>query len=171
MTEGSAFDSAAFLAQAMAEGEMDTKYPTVPEGDYIAVIGDGEKDIQAVQREGKDGEPFTVLEIQCNLIEEHKRPPDWPESLPFRARGGVFLEIEPDGKTISVAPGKNVQLGSVREAVNQNTGGAWSPLMLRGAGPLLVHVKHSPNEKDSTSPFVNIDRWAKYDPSAIAAAS
>ncbi len=59
-------------------------------------------------------------------------------------RQSVFLDIE--NGVIALGPNKNVQLGRLRKALGQNEGGRpWSPRMLEGAGPALVHVEQDPN--------------------------
>ena len=62
----------------------------------------------------------------------------------------MILDIGGDGG-LDFGPNKNVNLGKVRDAVGQNAAGAWGPVQLRGAGPVMVKVTHNTfKRKDGT---------------------
>ena len=154
----SAFDKDVLL-NAAVQGENDTKYPRVGVGEYMALIED--IDYRCMEGKGKDGADLHFLDLTYDLsLDEAKKPADWPDGLKFQIKDSIFLDITPDGK-ISTAPGTNINLGRIREAVGQNRGSDWSAAELRGAGPLIIRVEEEPNEKDISDPYKKVKRWAK----------
>lgn len=62
----------------------------------------------------------------------------------------IWLDINEAG-ALEVGPGKNVQLGKLREALNQNQAGMpWSPPMLVGQVG-KIRVKHSIDKRDNVT--------------------
>ena len=59
----------------------------------------------------------------------------------------VILDLD-DAGGLATGEGKNISLGRLREALGQNTDGAWDFTKLSGAGPLMGRVvqRSDPNE-------------------------
>jgi hypothetical protein len=65
-----------------------------------------------------------------------------------RVRQDVWLDQDSNGD-LDYAKGKNVGLGRLREALGQNSpGAAWSPAMLKGAGPAMISVTERPDNNN-----------------------
>lgn len=144
----SGFDPDVFLA-AEVEGANETKWTNVPEGVYEALID--KIDI----RTPKDS---VILEVMWNITDEALRATVGRDK-PL-VRQSIFLDVE--GSTLSFGTNKNVGLGKLRDALGQNDEHRpWNPRMLEGAGPVLIQVRHRPNERDPESPFVEVSRVAK----------
>lgn len=143
------FDTQVFEETAV-EGEMETRYTPVPEGDYTAYI-EGTK-----MRQNNDGS--LLLDVNWKLVDE-----GLAESMGLEqvfVRQGIFLDVtEVDGVvTMETGPNKNIKLGRLREALGQNTGKPWSFKMLEGAGPALIHVTQRPDKKDSSVIYNDVQR-------------
>ena len=125
----SAFDADAFMSTSFSEATATTVMP-VPPGDYVALI----EDVKA--RQAKDS---TVLDVVWNIDD-----PAVKEKLgrtKVTVRQSVFLDFNESGG-LAFGEGKNVQLGRLRKAVNQNTAGQpWQPMMLKGQGA-KIKVTH-----------------------------
>lgn len=131
--------------QMTIDQSFETEWTPIPEGDYIAFI----EDIKFNQFEGRDGRNYFVLNVTYNIQDENLQKELGLDSV--RVRDSIFLDVNEDG-SLAVGPNKNVRLGQLRAAVGQNKPGeVWSPGMLRGAGPVKVHVTISePNEEGKT---------------------
>ena len=71
------------------------------------------------------------------------------------ARQSLFLDVTEQG-ALDMSEGKNVQLGRLREAVNQNKAGKrWAFNMLHGMSA-VVRTKQATNKDDPDNPFVNV---------------
>ncbi len=135
----STFDAELFLNQSV-EGESETRYTPIPEGDYIAMI-----DEKLAMREINDS---PVLDVTYVIDDEELRAKLDMERLTVRQ--SIFLDIDETGN-IALGTNKNVKLGRLREALGQNTSGqTWNPGMLAGAGPLKIKVIQRPDTNDPT---------------------
>ena len=148
----SAFDAEAFLNQEV-NAPLETTYVPIPEAEYEAVVDDGDNAVTAVEYEGTEG-PFQKLYINFILA-----APEVAEKLGLQkvtCRAQFTLDLEEDGVTLQVGPNKNVKLGQCLNALGLNSE-AWSPQLLKGAGPILVRVKQTPDKKDPTSGIIYTD--------------
>lgn len=154
MVDTSTFDAAAFMNTEVSE-PLDTKLPTIPAGDYKAIVGDGENDVKA--RPISDEQ--IVMDVTWKLIDcdEIAKNLGLPPEL-MRVRQGVFIDFE--NGAIATGTAKNVQLGRLREALGQNKGKAWNPGMLRGAGPCTVKVVNKPAQDGSGDIYANVVKVA-----------
>lgn len=146
----SIFDPDSFLSTQVTE-KMASHYTPIPEDEYQATIA------SVTPREPKEG--MRILDIIYNvMVDEQVRQriglPDNPT-----VRQSIFLDLTPSGG-LAFGPNRNVKLGKLREAVGQNTGKPWSPLMLVGAGPLLVKVKHRIDQDDPDMVYTEVSRTA-----------
>ena len=145
MGEQSTFDVETFL-HTEVQGEMETRYTPVPGGDYTSTIDDIE-----VRQAGDS----VLLDVTHLLHEAELATTMGMERLTVRQ--GIFLDIEPNG-ALSLGPNKNVKLGRLREAVNQNGAGPWNFAMLKGAGPMTITVSQKPDKDDETIIYNRVDK-------------
>ena len=117
------FDPDSFMSST-TEGEMSTEYTPVPEGEYNAVI-----DNVNARESSSDKGDFVMLDVTWKIDDAHVAEVTGIENPTVRQT--IFLDITSSGG-IDMAKGKNIQLGRLREAVNQNKPGPWSPSMLPG---------------------------------------
>lgn len=156
--EAALFDADAFLSDQV-EGSMSTKSEPVPEGDYRSVIHDVEKPRLVSPGPGQDFKAFVNMNVTHRIDD-----PALAEKLGRKevlVRQQVAIELGPDGKP-SREKGTNIALGALREAVGQNDANLkWNPLMLKGAGPLIIKVKHRKDRKDESIIYAEVARTAK----------
>lgn len=144
----SVFDPALFL-NASVEGQMETRFEPLPPGTYHGVI----KSVEA--RQTQKGQ--TILDITWTLDD-----PALAQKLnraELNVRQGVFLDINQSTGALELGPNKNIGLGRLRAALGQNqTGAAWSPRQLFGAGPCNIEVENEPNKDDPTIIYERVSR-------------
>lgn len=110
------------LVTLSTEGEMSTKLPHIPEGEYQAVI-------ESIKGATVGDENKPVLNVRV-LVDDPKAMEATKLEKPF-SKKTVWLDITDEGQ-LDMSEGKNVDLGRLREAVGQNTAGSWTPIMLEG---------------------------------------
>lgn len=142
----SIFDPEVFMGTTV-EGEIDTKIIPVPEGEYLGQI------LKLTYRTNSDGS--TIMDVHWEILDEEVKKITLMD-VPV-CRQGVWLDLLEDGVNLDMSPGKNRQLGLVRESVGQNTPKPWNPNMLLGQSA-TVRVEHSPNANDPESPYANVKR-------------
>lgn len=150
------FNADEFLSQT-TDAAMQDKMVLVPEGEFIAAIGDGPNDLNAETFQGtKDPtKTFVRLTIFWNILDEQVKKTLGRESV--RVRQQFILDME-DGR-LGTGPDQNVRLGAIRTALGLNSPGmAFSIGMLRGKGPARVKVKHRPDEKDNSIKYAEVTR-------------
>lgn len=129
----SVFDPSTFL-NTQETGALSTSYDPIPDNEYSAFIGAGEEAVKA--RSTQSGQH--ILDVTWEITD-----PALAEQLgreKVTVRQSIFLDMTAQG-TLDRGKGKNVQLGRLREALNQNDPSRpWSPLSLRGAGPAKIKV-------------------------------
>ena len=131
----SAFDAETFMATEV-EAPMEVKYTPLPKGEYNAYID--EIEIRSVTG--------GALILDVNYIVNNPQLAEQLGLEVLQISQGIFLDVDDNGR-LQIGPNKNVRLGRLREAVGQNTGAAWNFAMLRGAGPLMIHVE--PDQKNA----------------------
>lgn len=164
------FDIQSF-SQSTVTGKMDTELTPYPEGSYIFQIEQDEKAVTFASGTStdKDGKtrPWVRLNVRCrvvgmrdgNLEEVAKARGKKPDELLFTH--GFLLDLN-EVNQLDVGPGRNIQLGQLREAVNQNNAeDAWHYFMLRGQafeGKMVIKV----DKDDSTKKYNNLVGLAKF---------
>jgi hypothetical protein len=149
------FDADSFM-NSNVDAPMQTQMAKVPEGEYQAMIDnfDNATAIRTVQVKGIDRKileiPFVIQDV--NLQAKLKRDR-------VVHRESFWLDFDENGR-LGTGPDQNINLGRLRAALDQNNAG-WNPSMLKGAGPVMIVVKHKPNPQDSENPYVNISKYAK----------
>lgn len=119
---------------------MQDKWTEVPEGEYLAAIGDGPNDLQVESIQGKKDptKSYPRLTLFYYIIDEALKAKLQKESI--RVRQQFLLDME-EGR-LAFGTDQNVRLGQIRGALGLNAPGqAFSLAMLRGRGPVLVKVK------------------------------
>ena len=151
------FDPDTFLNQTV-DAALDTKYPTVPAGEYPATISKIEARQMPNQKDPEKG-PFTVLDVTWKIDDENaKKETGLDEPT---CRQSLFLDMTPEGG-LDTAPKKNVQLGRLREALGLNEDGqAFSFNMLVGQAA-LVRVDHAPSKTDPETVYANVTKVAPF---------
>ncbi len=148
----SAFDPDAFATAATNEAN-DTKFLSVPAGEYVAVVD--KVDVRKTDPSEKNPDGSVVCDItwridDAKLEAELGRKPT--------VRQGIFLDISngPKGAQLDFGKGKNVTLGKVRDALGMNEAGKPFALTnLNGAGPARIKVALTPS-KTSEEMFANV---------------
>lgn len=125
----SPFDADNFMNTQTTESNA-TKVIPVPPGEYNAQV----KDLKL--RDAKDQK---VLDVIWEIDSQPAREATGRKEV--QVRQSLFLDFTESG-SLSFAEGKNVGLGRVRAALNQNQKGQpWSPANLKG-GVAKINVTH-----------------------------
>lgn len=131
----SAFDPEAFMNAQFTEAN-ETRFITVPEGEYSAVIDK----VEANTWQSRDGAK-SGLRLDVTWRIDDQAATDATGMTSPSVRQGIMLDLTNNGGLAS-GPGKNINLGRLREAVGQNTAGrSWNPAMLTGQ-PARIKVSH-----------------------------
>lgn len=137
MSEGMAFDPAAMM-NASIDAEFDTKLIPIPNGEYPAQIGTGEKDVEITTGiSKKNNKPWVQLVMMLDINDANLKQQLQRDQV--RIRYSIMIDLDERGG-IDTRPQRNIALGKLRAAVGQNAKGQWSFNMLRGQ-PLKVKVK------------------------------
>lgn len=146
----SSFDPNTFL-DATVDSPFDTTRTTIPaKDDYIAVIDD----VKVRIANTKNGDRV-LLELYWEVLADELKI-----SLNLQkviCRQTLWLDFDVNGK-LAHGVNQNIQLGQVRDAIGQNTGGAWSPKLLKGAGPARLKVSERIDEKNPAIKYNDVDR-------------
>lgn len=137
------FDPDSFLNETV-EGAMSTAMEPIPEGEYLAVISSKDKAVN-IRKTQKGG---AVLDITWEIQDAELQEKLNREVVTVRQ--SIFLDITPQG-TMDRSKGKNVGLGKLRAALNQNDPSRpWSVGMLVGCGPATIKVTQRPSPDDDS---------------------
>lgn len=139
MTDNTQFNVAEFMNETI-DAQFDTKRILIPEGEHLAMIGTGDKDVDlthGVSTKGATPKPWLRLDMMLDFTD-----PNLAQQLmrdQVRGRYSIMLDLNEAGK-LDTRPQRNINLGKLRDAVNQNRPGPWSWNQLKGQ-PLKVKVK------------------------------
>lgn len=139
------FDPDTFMQQTVDQ-PLATEFTLVPKGEYLASIDDFDKDsfeeIDFTYKSGaKAGTPGKMFKFNCPfVINDDKVKTELGRDKVVIVKQ-IILDLDDNG-ALSFGTNRNVELGRIRDAVNQNGSGPWSPAQLRGAGPVMVKVDH-----------------------------
>ena len=152
----SLFNAESFLQQSVT-GALDTAFPTIPAGEYPAIV----KKIEARQmqntKEPEKGD-FTVLDIHWGIDDAAAKAETGLDEP--TCRQSLFLDLDENGQ-LDVSPKKNIGLGRLREALGLNNPDkpfSFGDLMNQ---PALVRVEHKPNANDPENPYANVTKVAE----------
>lgn len=149
------FDADAFLSLTIDQ-PLDTRRTPVPEGEYSATI----KDVKP--RTGtskKDGSEFLIMDVTWEIDDVTGEVKAVTGRSPATVGQSLFVERN-SGGGIATGTGLNLRLGRLREAVGQNSGGAWAPSMLKGC-VARIQVGHRLDDKDPSIVYDEVSRVAK----------
>lgn len=150
------FDKDAFLSTS-STGAMETKFTPVPVNEYknVCFINDVTVDTFKDKTTGEE-RPQLILKVVFN-DDKLKKELGMDEVF---VNDRVFVDVDPKTGAFLFGPNKNVKLGQYRSAAKQNDPKKpWSPIMLKGAGPLAaVKVSHRFDKQTGEGPFAQIDR-------------
>lgn len=107
------FDADSFLNSSI-QGSNSTKTIPVPMGEYTGVI----EKIEPRQWQSKDGTK-TGISLDVQWLIEDQGVKEFLGRDTVTCKQGIMLDTTPEGG-LDMAPGKNVGLGRLREAVGQN---------------------------------------------------
>jgi hypothetical protein len=128
---------------------METKFVTCPAGEYNASI----IDVAARSIKNKDGEESPIVDVVWGVSDAAITEATGMEMV--RVRQSIFIDMTPQGG-LATGPGKNIQLGRLRESLKQNDPAkAWNFMQLKGAAA-RIKVEHAPNAKDPSNPYANV---------------
>lgn len=144
------FDPDAFM-QTHVDAPMADTYVLCPEGDHKAMIDDFDSgafeqiDFEYKRGERK-GEPGSMTKFTCPFVIQDPAVAQKMGVEKVVVRKQLIIDLDENGG-LATGVNKNVGLGEIRAAVGQNNAG-WSFPNLRGAGPVIVRVKHRAFNKD-----------------------
>ena len=145
MSEDTMFNPDDFMNTAV-EGELSTEYSPVPENEYIAVVEEVKPDTTP------SGTPLLGVFWKIDA-------PGDDEADGRVVRQTIWLDVTGEG-ALDRGKGKNVQLGRLRAALNQNGPGAWNPGMLLGA-VARISIKHSADKDNPDRIYANVNGVVK----------
>jgi hypothetical protein len=155
-----AFDAEKFLNQSV-NAPMSTVTVPCPEGEFKAFIDDGDKAISF--REGGTDRNGNQLSPQC-VVQFAIMGDQMPNQVLKRDKVLVpmncWLDLTDDGASLDLSEGKNVGLGRLRKAIDQNDG-AWNPLMMKGKGPVMIKVTQRSDKQEPTQKYAEVSRVSK----------
>jgi hypothetical protein len=148
------FDTEEFLSTSVATA-FDTRRKPLPEGEYTGVI-DSVEVRKVIYRKGEnagsEGKGLDVFVTIDNVQDKIGQPS-------VKLRYSFLLDLTPSGG-LDTSKHRNLRLGRLREAVEQNTDKPWNLGMLVGQ-PLQVRVKHRPDTNDPEVIYDEIASVAK----------
>lgn len=153
------FDPDAFM-NANVDAPMSTQMLLTPEGEYSAMVDDFDSSaLRTVTFTDKNGaqQERKVLSIPYVLNDPALQAKLGRDRVVHRE--DYWLDFDANG-ALSTEEGKNVRLGQLRQALGQNAG-PWAPGNLKGAGPLMIAIKHTSDKRDPTKKYANITKYAK----------
>ena len=140
------FDPNDFMTQTV-DAPMETEFKLCPEGEFRAMIDDFDATaIENIEFEYKRGPnaglPGEMRKFNCPFVIDDDKARQELNRDKVIVTKQMILDVVKDTGALDFGTNKNVELGRVRAAVNQNAPGPWSIGQLRGAGPCMVQVKH-----------------------------
>ena len=155
-----AFDAEKFLNQTV-NAPMSTITVACPEGEFKAFVDDGDKAVTF--REGGHDRNGNELSPQCVVlfaIMGDQMPNQILKRDKVLVPMNCWLDLSDDGNSLDMSEGKNVSLGRLRKALDQNEG-AWNPLMMKGKGPVMIKVGQRSDRNEPTQKYAEVTRISK----------
>lgn len=154
-----AFNADKFLNTSI-QAAGSTIIQVCPEGEFKAFIDDGEKAIVF-----RDGDASRQLSPQCIVlfaITGDQEPNKFLKRDKVLVPLTCWLDLTEDGESLDLSEGKNVNLGRLRAAIDQNDPSMqWNPNMMKGRGPVIIKVGQRADPKDPTIKYAEVKRVAK----------
>lgn len=129
----------------------------VPEGEYKASIGDFTSDAFETfkfeyKRGPNAGSEGQMHKFNCPIVIDDDALRAKLQMDNVRVYQVCTLDFDDKGQ-LQFGPNKNIDLGKLRHAVNQNQPGPWTIGNLRGAGPFMVKVAHRTGKRKDGTEF------------------
>jgi hypothetical protein len=157
MQPGQQFDVNAFMNETV-DAVLDTTIVPVPDGDHMGQIGTEEKSVDiSTGVSAKNNRPWMRLDLIVDLTDPNLKAALKRDRV--TVRHSVMLDLNEQGK-LDMRPQRNVNLGKLRDAVNQNRPGAWSFAMLKGQ-PIKVRTKQRQADDGSGNIYTDVVAVAK----------
>lgn len=149
------FSADDFLNMAV-EGVGSLVVTPIPQGNYLALIGQDDNSIRFSASDRTDGKPgkYYMLSVTFDLVDDQGLIRAQIDGRDPKHTESYFVDmLEQPGQRpqLDMGKGKNVKLNRLREALGQNTGAPWQPSMLRGAGPVQIQIGIQPDKRDKTT--------------------
>lgn len=151
------FDADAFLNQTVA-GPLSTSVTPCPEGEYKAMIDDGDKWITFSGGTSEKGNVWNKANILFSILDDGVKAALKREKVLVPMN--CFLDLTDSG-TMDTSEGKNISIGKLRDAAGQMQDSSWMMGKLKGAGPFMVKVSQRADQKDPTIKYAEVTRIAK----------
>jgi hypothetical protein len=158
------FDAATFLNQTIS-GPMATSMTACPEGEWqcsIDLTGDPLDQWFGVAKwtDKKSGQEKTAPTLQVPILIVDQRVKDLLKRDTIRSRYRMFLDTTVSGQ-IDNGPDKNVKLGRLRAALDQNADPSWTFQKLWVPTIFIGKVAQNSDEKDPSRKYdevINVTR-------------
>jgi hypothetical protein len=147
----SSFNPDTFL-DTIVETPFETHRTTLPPKDNYLGAVDGLA-TRIVESKGQGAK--VILDVDWEILDDEAKLQLNLDKIVVRQ--SVFLDFDETGK-LARGINKNIQLGQIRDAVGQNTSGAWAPRMLKGAGPAQLKISERSDEKNPSVKYNDVDR-------------
>jgi len=153
-----AFDADKFLNQTVQD-PMSTVTIPCPEGEFKAFVDDGDRAVTfregGLDRNGNDLSPQCVVQF---AIMGDQLPNQFLKRDKVIVPTNIWLDVT--GDALDLSERKNVGLGLLRKALDQNDG-AWNPMMMKGKGPVMIKVTQRSDKNDPTQKYAEVNRVSK----------
>lgn len=138
------FDPELFMNTSFDQ-ESATRVMPCPVGEYTAQVKDVKTRVL--------GNGSVVMDVTWVIDDANARQITGRKEI--TSRQSVWLDFD-EGGNLAFGEGKNVGLGRLRKALNQNKAGQpWSPSMLKG-GVAKVKVAHTPSKDNPEDMYDNV---------------
>lgn len=152
------FDATSFMTTTVDQ-PMETDFRHIPAGEYEAVIGTIDENCFKhyefeYQKGDRAGTPGEMVNFNVPFVIQDAKAAEAIGKTDGQCTAYMRFSLDFDDRgLLDFGINRNVQLGQIRKAVNQNGAGPWSFGNLSGAGPVMVKVEHKTGKKKDGSPF------------------
>lgn len=151
------FDADAFLNQTVT-GPLSTSITPCPEGEYKAMIDDGDKWITFSGGTSEKGNVWNKANILFSILDDNVKVTLKRDKVLVPMN--CFLDLDSMG-LMDTSEGKNISIGKLRDAAGQMGDTSWTMGKLKGFGPLMVKITQRADPKDPTIKYAEVARVAK----------
>lgn len=154
------FDPDAFMTQTVDQ-PLSIERTLIPVGEYKGRIDDFTSEaFETIEFEYKKGdragEKGEMIKFNCPIIIDDDAVRALFERDKVVTYFACILDFD-DKSQLTFGPNRNIDLGRLRHAVDQNGPGAWNPSMLKGAGPFMVKIEHKSGKRKDGSTYKNAE--------------
>lgn len=140
--------------QTTTETSLDEFLDPCPPGDRLAIAGKPEVHTFVYKKGEHAGEEGYRMTIKWAIQDEEVKRVLDRENVSVTQ--SILLDVTPDGAGLDMGKGKNVNLGQIRGAMNQNVPGqVWGPAMIEGQ-PAILNIKAGVYNDRPTAEVVNV---------------